>query len=939
MVPAPPASVPAPGPDHPGGTTSSASVPSGEDAVTRMDLSGLWALTVTDGPIPFPVADVPASVPGSFLADLLDAGMIQDPYIDAREQDVAWSGECDLSYRRTFTVGAALLAQDRVDLVAASLDTAATILINDHEIARTQNQYRSWRFDVKAALQEGENTLEVLFDAPLRVARQNQKVLGDLPYVGNALPYNAIRKMCCNMGWDWGPVLVTSGIAGPIGLEAWSGARLDELHPQVTVTLPAPADDARAGHPHDPGAPTTGGSDASDGPVGTVRVLAEIEYADGEPSDPSAQAPTYRLQVLDPAGTPVAGTTDVVGPEPTVLSVDVADPDLWWPRGYGEQVLYTVRVDLLDAHGTVLDHRTHRVGFRNAGFVETPDEIGTSFTMTVNDRPVLVKGANWIPDDALYTRQTRDTYRRGVADAVDAGMNMLRVWGGGLYESEDFYRACDEQGILVWQDFATACAAYSEREPLFSEFEAEAREQIVRLAWHPSLSHWNGSNENVEGYWYWGWKDQIPEGVGWGNTYYTELFPSLLAELDPTRSYSPSSPYSRPVPEDPHDVRYGTIHNWRVWGDSADNDYVHYRDSVPRFSAEFGFQGPPSRATADRMITERPLVPDSPAMLNHQKAIGGQDLLTLGYQPYFPEPSGYDDFWLTTALNQARALQVGIGHYRAHWPTSGGTIVWQLNDCWPVTSWAAVDGDQRRKLLWYALRDMYEPILVTLQPGTPDKDGEGGLQAVIGNDTDQELTVDLHLRRLRFDGTLLSEQIRTVTAPARGTLAVPSPPGLEVPDDPADEVVLAELTEPRTDAAATEGSPLTHTVGCSGASVPVRDSWFFAPDKELTLDPDALDVQARPADDDGVDLHLTARALVRDVCVIADDVHPDAAADRQLVTLLPGETTTVHVTLTDREATGSATGSAAPDDVPTTLDPQAFLAPGIVRHVGELVAG
>jgi beta-mannosidase len=284
-------------------------------------------------------------------------------------------------------------------------------------------------------------------------------------------------------------------------------------------------------------------------------------------------------------------------------------------------------------------------------------------------------------------------------------------------------------------------------------------------------------------------------------------------------------------------------------------------------------------------------------------------------------------------------LQVGIGHYRGHWPEAGGTIVWQLNDCWPVTSWAAVDGDQRRKLLWYALRDMYRPLLLTIQPGTPDKDGEGRLQAVIGNDTDQELTADLHLRRLRFDGTLLSEQVRTITAPARDTLTVPALPGLEHPEDPSSEVIVAELTQARSDQVASAGGPITNPADGDGDPVPVRAFWFFAPDKDLALDPDALEVRARTADDGGVDLDLTARALVRDVCVIADMVHPDAAADRQLVTLLPGETTTVHVALTDREATGSATGSAAPSDVPRSLDPQAFLAPGIVRHVGELVAG
>src|SRR5699024_9845980 len=344
------------------------------------------------------------------------------------------------------------------------------------------------------------------------------------------------------------------------------------------------------------------------------------------------------------------------------------NPQLWWPRGYGDQPLYTVEVDLHDADHRVLDSRVRRIGFRTAGVREEPDEIGTSFTVVVNDRPILAKGANWIPDDCFPARLTAADYRASITDAVEAGMNVLRIWGGGLYESELLYDLCDELGILVWQDFATACAAYSELDPLRSEFEAEARENIVRLAWHPALFHWNGSNENVEGYYHWGWKETLPEGTGWGYGYYTELFPSLLAELDPPRSYTPSSPFSRPLVDEPRHPDHGTVHNWVAWASEQDNDYTRYRDTVPRFSAEFGYQGPAAYATIARAITERPLQVDSPAMESHQKADGGQDKLLRGLAPHLPVPQGFDDFHATTQLNQARALICGIGHYRSHWP-------------------------------------------------------------------------------------------------------------------------------------------------------------------------------------------------------------------------------------------------------------------------------
>ncbi|QCR52519.1 beta-mannosidase [Brachybacterium sp. SGAir0954] len=832
--------------------------------MTRTDLHDGWTLTVVDGPVPFPVQDLPATVPGTFLTDLLDAGLIPDPYLDRHEAELAWSGECDLLYRTAFTLDE--VPAGRTDLVAASLDTAATVVLNGTEVATVQNQHRSWRWAVGPLLRAGENVLEIRFASPLRTARENAAAQGDLPYIGNLLPYNAIRKMACNLGWDWGPVLVTSGIAGPIGLESWTGARLDAVRPQVTPD--------------------------AEGPGGTVALTVPIER---ESTDGGAL--TAHLEVAGPDGAALAAAEIAVDADAqeTAIAVHLDEVERWWPRGHGEQPLYTARLVLEDAAGAELDSVEHRVAFRTAGFVERTDEVGTSFTMVVNDRPVLVKGANWIPDDCFPTRLTGDDYARGLADALDAGMNMLRIWGGGLYESDLLYDLCDKAGVLVWQDFAMACAAYSEEQPLRGEIEAEARQNVVRLAWHPSLVHWNGSNENVEGYHHWGWKDTLPETTGWGNAYYTEILPAVLAELDPTRSYTPSSPYSRGALDRPRDPDHGTVHNWVVWASDEDNDYTHYRDTSPRFAAEFGFQGPASWATVERAISERPLVADSPTMLAHQKAIDGQRKLVAGYRPHFPDPVDFVDFHLTTALNQARALRVGIGHYRALWPHCGGTIIWQLNDCWPVTSWAAVDGDGRRKLLWYAMRDLYAPVLLTVQPR------EGGPVAAIGNDTEGTLAGTLRLRRIDVDGTVLASAALEAEVAPRSTGLLPLPEALVSPADPALEALVLELEVP-------------------GAEV-LRALHWFAEDKDLQLDPDALSVSARRRGD-GVALTLSAHSLVRDVVIVADRVHPGAVADRQMIDLLPGEAVTVQV--------------SAPEGV--ELDPEAFLAERVVRHVGELVA-
>ncbi|GAA1726426.1 glycoside hydrolase family 2 protein [Brachybacterium phenoliresistens] len=862
-----------------------------DSAIDRLDLHEGWTLTVLDGPAPFPVQDIPATVPGTFLTDLLDAGLIEDPYLDENEKALAWSGECDLSYRTSFTLGA--LPGDRTDLVARSLDTAATVILNGETVAVVQNQHRSWRWAVEHLLREGENTLEIRFASPLRTARENQQVIGELPKIGNELPYNAIRKMACNLGWDWGPVLVTSGIAGPIGLETWNGARLATLRPQVDVT----------------------------GEDGSVRVRAQVERA-ADAAAPAVAAPdapaaadapeelALRLVVTDPDGAEVATLEHALTGAEREVDLAAAVPAVrrWWPRGHGEQPLYTVAVSLRRADGTVLDASAHRVGFRTAGFVEETDEIGTSFTMVVNDRPILIKGANWIPDDCFPTRLTQESYRRSIGHALDAGMNTLRIWGGGLYEDDVLYDICDQEGLLVWQDFAMACAAYSEAEPLRSEIEAEARENIVRLAWHPALVHWNGSNESVEGYYHWGFREVIAEGTGWGNGYFTQLLPSLVAELDHSRSYTPSSPYSRPKVEDPRNPDHGTVHNWVVWASEEDNNYVHYRDTSPRFAAEFGWQGPASWATVERAITERPLRADSPAMLNHQKAIRGQEKLVAGYRPHFPDPdpASYADFHFTTSLNQARALLVGISHYRSLWPRCGGTIIWQLNDCWPVTSWAAVDGDDRRKLLWHAMRELYRPVLLSVQPGRDGDPAGPGLRVSLGNDRDEELAGTLLLRRQTLAGEVLAAAEAPVAVPARSAGAVPVPEELALAQDPAGEVLVVELAGPAGSAAEAGGAP--------------RAVHWFAEDKDLALEADALIASARAEGEDVV-LDLEARSSVRDVCVIADRVHPDAVAERQLLTLLPGERASIRIRVP---------GGAA--------DPAAYAAPGVLRHVGELLA-
>ncbi|NEE00682.1 glycoside hydrolase family 2 protein [Phytoactinopolyspora halotolerans] len=819
-------------------------------------------LRAAGGPVPPDVAgrDVPATVPGSVHTDLLAAGLIPDPYLDDHERLVAWIGRCDWEYRTTFSWSPD--GHDRHDLVFDGLDTVATVTLNGHELARTANQHRTYRLSADDALLDGANELVVRFASPIRYADRQSLELGYRPHV-NHHPYNAIRKTACNFGWDWGPDLATAGIWRPVTLHSWSTARLAAVRPLATVQ----------------------------GNTGHVAVHIDIEWRGDEPSASTRPVPSDPAPAHDLVVTVGEHTSRIaVGPGETsaVVEVDVPDARRWWPRGYGDQPLYQVEVRLESDDGTAVDAWQSRVGFRTVRLDMTPDEDGTSFVIVVNDQPVFVRGANWIPDDVFVHRVDRDRYARRIAQAEQANINLLRVWGGGIFESDDFYELCDERGIMTWQDFLFACAAYAEEEPLRGEIEAEARDNIVRLLPHPSLVLWCGNNENIWLCHDWNWELQV-QGKSWGLGYYTELLPQVLAELDPHRPYTPASPWSGTLDIYPNDADHGSSHLWDMWNQ---RDYVEYRTYRPRFVAEFGWQGPPTWATLRRAISDDPLTPESPGMIIHQKAFDGNDKLTKGLARHLPLPDDMEDWHWAMSLNQAAAVRLGIEHLRSWSPRCAGSIVWQLNDCWPVTSWAAVDGDGRPKPLLYAIAHAYADRLLTIQP-RPD-----GLAVVAVNDSADRWAGDVVVRRLSYDGTELAATKVPVEVGARASAATPIPAEVATPADDGAELVVATLGDERA-------------------------LWFFAEYIDSRLTSARLTVQAEPTADagpSGYRIHVTAENLVRDVAVLADKVHPDAVADDMLVTLLPGESATFHI------------------DAPGGLDPDAFTAPAVLRSANDLVA-
>ncbi|HZN74722.1 MAG TPA: glycoside hydrolase family 2 protein [Micromonosporaceae bacterium] len=777
--------------------------------MTLRPLSNGWSLT---GPNDIHIG---ATVPGCVHTDLLAAGLIPDPFLDDNENQLGWIGRADWTYETTFQwtdTGA-----ERVDLVCDGLDTVATLTVNGTEVGRTANMHRGYRFPV--ALHDGENHLRIAFESPYRYAERWRDELGDRP---NAYPqpFNFIRKMACNFGWDWGPNLVTAGIWRPIALHSWTTARLARVRPLVTV----------------------------DEGTGRIELHVDLERTDDTPLRVEAAIGDVRTEV-----------TVHPGQSSAVLELEVINPALWWPRGYGDQARYPLEINLSTGDET-LDTWHRQIGFRSVKIDTAPDEHGSAFTVVVNDVPVFARGVNWIPDDPFPSRIDRERYATRLRQASAAGVNFVRIWGGGIYESDDFYDVADELGLLVAQDFLFACAAYPEEQPLWDEVAAEARHQVTRLLAHPSLVMWTGNNENLWGYADWDWPPKL-DGRTWGENYYHELLPRIVAELDPTRPYWPGSPYSGDRNRHPNDPNHGTMHIWDVWNT---DDYLRYRDYTPRFVAEFGYQGPPAYATLRRALSDDPLASDSPGMRHHQKAIDGDAKLQRGLDAHLPAPRDFDDWHYLTQLNQARAVSVGVEHLRGLYPRCMGAVVWQLNDCWPVTSWAAVDGAGRRKPLWYALRRSYADRLLTIQPR------DGGLALVAVNDGPTQWTVEVAVTRLTISGEPRGKTSVELSLGPREATTVPLPADVSTPDDPTREVLLADANGQRA-------------------------WWFFAEDKDVAYPPAEYEAIVEPTTDGGQRVTVTAHTILRDVVLYPDRLDPAAEVDDALVTLLPGESHTFVV--------------------------------------------
>ena len=803
-------------------------------SVHRLSLDGTWTLSGAGEP------EVPATVPGGVHSDLLAAGRIPDPYDGDNERHLQWIGERDWTYRRTVTVPPEVASSPGVRLCADGLDTLATVRVNGETIGEADNMNRAWRWDLAGALRAGENTIEVAFRSPLP-RMESQTAARKLPEWRGALEPEGrgyIRKAPCTFGWDWGPVLVTQGIWRSIWIEAAPVARLAEVH-------------VRQAHHAD-------------------RVELAVACAVERVSD----ADLAVRGIVSRDGTEVARSSPIPVPRPSdaaSVGLAISDPELWWPNGLGEQPLYTVRVELVAGSDTV-DAWTRDVGLRTLRLVRQPDAWGESFHFEANGVPFFAKGANWIPADALIPRVTAAQTDALLQSAADAHFNMVRVWGGGVYETDAFYDACDRLGLCVWQDFMFACSSYpSDDDAFLASVRAEAEDAVRRIRHHASLALWCGNNEIEQGLVGDAWTD---ETMAWADydRLFNDLLPAVTAALDPDTDTWPGSPHSPGNREAFNDPTRGDAHLWDVW--HGKKPFEWYRTCEHRFCSEFGFQSFPEIRTVgaytepdDRNVT-------SYVMECHQRSPPGNALILHYLLDWFRLPTDFAQTLRLSQVLQGLAMQHAVEHWRRSMPRGMGTLYWQLNDCWPVASWSSIDYFGRWKALHHLARRFYAPLLVS---GVED----GPRVALhVTSDRRQPVAGEVVWTLTDLDGAVLREGRQPVeAAPGANTEAGT----LDVAPE------IAEHTE--------RGLVLWIELATGGETV-ARNLVLFARPKHLALRDPEIAAAIEPGPDSTARVTLTARRPALWVSVTVDDA--DVWTSDNAFHLRPGAPHTVTLRLDGR---------------------------------------
>lgn len=784
----------------------------------------------------------PASVPGVVHTDLLANKIIEDPFFRLNERGVQWIDKEDWIYETTFDADAELIGKNNIRLVFEGLDTYADVYLNEQKIISADNMFRSWQADVKTFLEPGKNVLRVYFHSPVKV---DLPKLDDIPYfyhASNDQSQNGgllnkkvsvfARKAGYHYGWDWGPRLVTSGIWRPVLLEAWDDARIEDVFfRQENVNKQNAA------------------------------VTAVVEII----SDKNIPNAILQITTKDFKKSVIKKVDLKTGLNKVEIPFSVKNPKLWWSNGLGAPHLYNFTTSL-SIGSKLTDKNKKKIGLRSVKIINEPDKYGKSFYVELNGQPVFAKGANYIPNDMFLPRVTEEKYEKVVRDAVDANMNMLRVWGGGIYENDIFYDLCDQYGILVWQDFMYACSMYPAEGALLENMKQEAIENVRRLRNHPAIALWCGNNEINDAWFTWGWKRTIdkinPEysDLIWKQyvTLFHNLLPEVVKEHAPQAFYWPGSPYSEFGK--PGNDSSGDMHYWRVWHHKE--PIQKYNEQRSRFFSEYGFQSFPEFESVKKYAPEeKDWDIYSEVMMSHQR--GGVDAngriegyLTNEYRT----PKNFPMFLYMNQVLQGDAIKTAIEAHRRDMPYCMGTLYWQHNDVWPVASWSARDYYGRWKAQQYFARDAFKDMLVS-----PIRKGDQ-LNVYIVSDRLKPSEGTLNLTVMKLTGEIVNQYSKAVA----------------VPSNSSHDFLTINITDLLKGVA--EGDVVIHAAYSEKNAESYTNDYFLVKQKDVNYPATVISTKIRRIDG-GYELELTSNNFARAVFISLEGI--DNFFENNYFNLLP----------------------------------------------------
>lgn len=667
-----------------------------------------------------------ASVPGTVHLDLMNNKIIPDPYKDENEKKVQWVENEDWDYQTSFIISSKELANQNIDLIFHGLDTFSEIYLNGKLLQSTDNMFRKWTIPVKQNLKIGENSLHIKFKSAINAGKElAKKVAFETP----ESPRSYVRKAQYQFGWDWGPRLVTGGIWKEVQLNFWNQAKLENVKIEQKALTNQKAD---------------------------LNIHAEI-FAEQEGN--------YNISINNKS----QKITLKSGINTISVPYQIQNPKLWQPNGWGDPNLYQLKISL-QKDSKVLAEKSERIGLRTVELIQEKDEKGKSFYFKVNGNPMYAKGTNWIPSDSFTPRITKEKYQKLIKDSKEAHMNMIRVWGGGIYEDDEFFKACDENGILVWQDFMFAGSFYPSDENFQKNVEMEVKDQIERLQNHPSLALWCGNNEVDEAIVNWGYQKQFKYSKEdslqvWKD--YKKIFHEVIPNAIKKYATSDKQIYWESSPSigwgHKESLTEGDSHYWGVWW--GEQPFEIYNEKVPRFASEYGFQGMPTLETTQSMFSGVPdLNLQNKTIKAHEKHSRGWEIIDNYMKRDYKIQTDFVKYNYVSQLLQARGMQIAIEAHRRAKPYNMGTLYWQLNDCWPVVSWSSIDYLGNWKALHYQIKRSFENQVIL----TEEKDGVLNFFAV--NDAlkkFEDVTIEFDISK--FNGESLAAAVSVPDGKVLGT--------------------------------------------------------------------------------------------------------------------------------------------------------------------------